>query len=123
MTVIQSVLIKQRRMADDSSNLSHMIVDELQHRIWMTFAEATDWRHRRNKLRADGFTDAIVMKVEYFIAQLTAETFAVSRQTFISGKTHLPKIARKKCFFSFKTFFSVRFFQISFKRREKETIL
>lgn len=119
MTVIQSGLI-----SDDELLLTPV--------IWATWSLTScstefGWhlheaaRHRRKKLRVDDLRSAIVMKVEYFIAQLTlAETFAVSRQTFISGKTHLPKIARKKCFFAFKTFFSVRFFQISFKRREEK---
>lgn len=87
----------------------------------MTFAEeASDGR--RNKLRVDGFTgSAIVMKVEYFIA--ATETFAVSRQTFISGKTHLPKIGEEKNAFSpSKHFFCCALLSnfLQTKRRKKQ---
>lgn len=104
MTVIQSVLIRRRRIADDSSNLSHMIVDDgLQHRIRMTFADEATVR-RRNKLTVDGFTGAIVMKVEYFIAQRRHLQFPV-KHLFLAKVICQNSLPRKKWFFSFKTFF------------------
>lgn len=119
MTVIQSVLIRRRRIADDSSNLSHMMV--LQHRIWMTFAdEATV--DRRNKLTVDGFTGAFVMKVEYFIAQLRHLQFPV-KHLFLAKVICQNSLREKNGFSPSNIFLLCASFKFPSNEQKKKTIL
>lgn len=116
MIVIQSVLIMRRRIADDSSNWSHMIGDGLRHRIRMTFASAG----RRNKLRVDGFTGArLLWKLNILSHNWDICSFP-SNIYFWQKSFAKNRRAKKMLFLLQNIFFAVRFFQISFKRTRKK---